>query len=104
MNDVIDGLPAAGFGANGSELTDGPAKKYITIPPYEMKNYATKAHTLAILTSSTGLENCCGHLENGKKGIVGKVYLNLDDITKNTWLHQAGYTHSPHKYLFISDF
>jgi hypothetical protein len=49
-----------------------------------------KQHTLSILTSVAGVENCCARLERIRKGIIGSVFLNKNNITAGRWYHQVG--------------
>ncbi|KAJ3054650.1 hypothetical protein HK097_001206 [Rhizophlyctis rosea] len=51
---------------------------------------AKQSHTLAVLSTVTGLQNDGPYMERIQKGILGKVAVNGVDVTQGQWIHQVG--------------
>jgi hypothetical protein len=91
---VIDSEPVAGY-AQQFSTTHNSSTQYLKKQVLTFRSPSSQTaqlHTLSLLVSSTGFENYGAYLEKRGKGILGKVFLNQEDITnaKTLWHHQVG--------------
>ncbi|KAJ3217328.1 Beta-galactosidase 8 [Dinochytrium kinnereticum] len=47
-------------------------------------------HTVAVLVGVFGSKACCVHMERFEKGVLGRVFVGGEDVTKGVWAHRVG--------------
>ncbi|KAJ3216287.1 hypothetical protein HDU67_009722 [Dinochytrium kinnereticum] len=92
---IIGGVHSVLTGDVGSVKVESTGSVTVEVPDHLVRSGEEDGketqHTLAILSSVTGIENCCGHLERVEKGILGAVYVDEKDVTFGAdWHHKVG--------------
>ncbi|KAJ3060440.1 hypothetical protein HDU98_003585, partial [Podochytrium sp. JEL0797] len=83
--DLEEGVKKGGGRRGGHDKKKAPPP-----PPPKKGGEEETTHELAVLVSVAGIWNYGADMGDVRKGILGKVVVDKQDVTKGMWVHQVG--------------